>query len=285
MIDTLRFTGIAGTYDEARRYTRTHAKSFYFASHVLPREKRRAAYAVYAFCRFADNVADEWSETDRKAGLDLLRIQLHRVYAGSDEMDAGLQSFRETVERYAIPEEYFLDLFRGMEMDLVRSRYETFAELEDYCYCVASVVGLIMAKVFGVTAPEADRHARDLGTAMQLTNILRDIREDLGRDRVYLPKDELRAFSVSTEELQQGILTPQFTSLMAMQVARARDYYASGRDGLKYIPDDGSRYCARLMSDIYSGILERIEWQSYDVFSRRAMVPVWEKLRIAARAW
>jgi phytoene synthase len=140
-----------------------------------------------------------------------------------------------------------------------------------------------MSRVFGVTDPAADKHARDLGTAMQLTNILRDVREDLGRGRVYLPQDELRAFEVSEEDLREGAVTGQFANLMEMQVARARDFYAAGREGVKYIPNDGSRYCVRLMSDIYSGILDRIEGQQYNVFARRAVVPAWRKLHIAIK--
>ena len=282
MIQSPPFTGIAGSFEEARRYTRRHARSFYFASHVLPRWKREAAYAVYAFCRFADTVADEWQGPEQIAGLDLVRSELRRVYGGTDDIDPGLTVFRETVLRYAIPEEYFLDLFRGMEMDLDEKRYETFGELREYCYCVASVVGLMMSRVFGVTDPEADGHAKDLGTAMQLTNILRDIGEDLGRGRVYLPQEDLRRAGVTEEDLLQGRVTRNFRALMEMQIARARRYYESGRAGLRFLPDDGSRYCVRLMADIYSGILDRIEWQDYDVFSNRAAVPTWQKLKIAA---
>ena len=269
---------VAPTYEHARTYTRQHARSFYFASHVLPRKKRNDAYAVYAFCRLADNIVDD-NRSQAAESLKGLRNQLNDIYAGAGP--SYLKAFEETVHRCEIPREYFLDLFRGLETDLVKNRYDSFEELDDYCYCVASVVGLIMARIFGVTDSAALRHARDLGTAMQLTNILRDIGEDADRGRIYLPLSDLQAFDVAEEDILKGIVTPAFRTLIAVQIDRARQYYRSGEKGFDYLPNDGSRYCVQLMSGTYGRILGRIEHQQYDVFRRRAVVPVWEKLRVA----
>lgn len=275
-------------YEQCKAYTRHHAKSFYFSSHVLPAEKRKAAYAVYAFCRFADEIADNAAAMNdhlqAQRRLAELRNQLNYVYANSPLMSQKLLAFKETVFRYGIPKQYFLDLLRGVEMDLEKTRFETFAELKDYCYCVASVVGLIMTRIFGVADEAALDHAEDLGTAMQLTNILRDIGEDYQRDRIYLPLDELRRFNYPEEELSQGVVNENFIRMMKFQIERARTYYASAAQGIPQLTNDGSRFCVRLMSGTYSRILDAIEDNRYDVFSERAYVPVLTKTRIALGA-
>ena len=271
-----------------RSYTRHYAKSFYFSSHVLPRAKRDAAYAVYAFCRYADNVVDAtdasaWSGSGL-GDLDLLRAQLEHVYNRDYRMDPRLLALRHTVETYGIPKRYFLDLLEGVEMDRTRNRFENFEELDVYCYRVASVVGLIMTHIFGVTGQEAYVHAAELGTAMQLTNILRDVAEDLRLDRVYLPQDELRAHGLCESDLRDGIVDDRMRAFLGAQIARARRYYASAELGLPMITNDGSRFCVRLMLDTYSGILTDIERHEFDVFTRRAHVPLRRKLAIALRA-
>ncbi len=279
---------IAESFDDARRYTRRYAKSFYFASHVLPEEKRNAAYAVYAFCRFADNLVDNESTDSiatRKDKIEKLRCMLTDIYNGLQGSGQGFKVFGETVERCCIPQQYFLDLLHGMKMDLTPVHYETFKELQEYCYYVAGVVGLIMSRVFGVTNPNADRYAKDLGTAMQLTNILRDVKEDYERGRIYLPEVDLKEYRISVADFEKKCTGDSFKSFMRFQIDRARLYYRSASEGLGYIPDDGSRYCVKLMSGIYSDILTEIEKQNYDVFSRRAVVSSRRKLVIAVSAW
>jgi len=269
-----------------------HARSFYFASRVLPGDKRKAAYALYAFCRTADNIADEAGQSRDAAHaleqLRHLRTQLHAVYGDGSLADPVLLALRDTVKHYRIPKSYFLDLLRGAEMDLAITRYEEFAQLEEYCYCVASVVGLMMTHILGVSDPAALQHARELGTAMQLTNILRDLREDHGRGRIYLPQAELREFGYSEDDLRRGVVNDNFRALMRFQVERARSLYRSAAAGIPALTDDGSRFCVRLMSRIYSSILDAIEVRAYDVFSQRAYVSfstkVWILLRSAV-AW
>lgn len=157
MVGFLEVEEIERTYLRCRDYTRRHAKSFYFASHILPVEKRKAAFAIYAFCRYADNIVDDSAlvpdDARARKRLDELRDQLRRVYSHSPSMDPKLLAFRDTVLKYGIPQEYFLDLLRGVEMDLTKRTYATFAELREYCYCVASVVGLMMTRIFGATDP------------------------------------------------------------------------------------------------------------------------------------
>jgi 15-cis-phytoene synthase len=275
------------TFDQARLYARHYAKTFYFASHVLPREKREAAYAVYAFCRRADNIVDDAGNepsAQRRAVVLLaeLRDELHDVYDGPAD-GRRWSALRSTVRSFGIPRIHFLDLLRGVEMDLLKCRFATFAELEEYCYCVASVVGLIMARIFGAFSPEALRHASELGTAMQLTNILRDVGEDLRMDRIYLPQDELTRFSVSESDLRAGNPEGALRELLEFQVTRARTYYQLAGPGIAMIPDDGSRFCAEMMSRLYGRILDVVEANGYDVFTRRAHVPLPTKIRIAAR--
>jgi len=275
--------------------TRHHAKTFYFASHVLPAQKRADAYAVYAFCRYVDDQIDlAPDEAARLRAFADLSHLLHAVYLPEDhehaELGGGslpwLPAFRETVARRAIPATYFEDLLKGVEMDRGRVRLQTWEELDLYCYHVASVVGLIMVHVMTEPAPELLKPARDLGTAMQLTNILRDIAEDWERDRLYLPADELEKFGLTAEDIAQKRLGDSFRAMMRFQIGRARAYYSYGDAGIPGLPDDGSRFCARLMSIIYAAILDEIERADYDVFRGRARVSLPRKLWLAlTKCW
>jgi 15-cis-phytoene synthase len=270
------------TFDQARQLTRRHAKTFYFASHALPPEKRRASYALYAFCRYIDNLAD--AETD----LSLARENLQKVRALLDRMynprtqTVPWRALSQTVRRYGIPQQYFIDLVEGVEMDLNGFTCRTFADLHRYAYHVASVVGLMMTKILQPADDDALPYAAHLGTAMQLTNILRDIDEDFRMHRVYLPGDELRQWRIGMDLFHRREVTPDFHGFMQFQVDRARSYYAKAEPGLLLLPDDGSRYCVRAMSLLYSRILDAIEDNGFDVFTRRAHVPFSLKLRLAA---
>lgn len=286
-----RVQGDGGTladYRRCRAVTREYAKSFYFASHALPERKKVSAYAVYEFCRRVDNVVDAGNPAaDRTEGhrqVEAFRRHLDAVYAYSEPVEADLLALRDTVATFDIPREYFLDLLRGVEMDCTGKRFSNFEELHEYCYCVASVVGLIMTRILGVSDAAGLTYAADLGTAMQLTNILRDIREDYGMGRVYLPQEEMARFGVTEENLARGLVTAEFRELMRFQIDRARRYYGLAARGIPLLTNDGSRFCVRLMSEIYSGILDAIERNDYDVFTTRASVPLTSKLRITARA-
>jgi 15-cis-phytoene synthase len=270
------------TYTQARNLTRRNARTFYFASHSLPPEKRRASYALYAFCRYVDNIADA------ESNVQIARCRIKQVKTLLESMyDAPFQvrewvALQETIERYGIPKQYLLDLVEGVEMDLDGFSCRTFSDLQRYCYHVASVVGLMMTKILQPDNEAALPYAEHLGTAMQLTNILRDIGEDLRMQRRYIPADELQASGIGVEHLDRQQVNTVFREFMQHQITRARDYYAKAEPGVSLLPDDGSRYCVRVMSVLYSRILDAIEANGYDVFSRRAHVPLSIKLRLAA---
>jgi phytoene synthase len=270
--------------------TQLHAKTFYFASHTLPAAKRADAYAVYAFCRYVDDRIDlAPDEAAREAGVADLRKLLDTAYSpggeGTSEALPWLRAFRETAARRAIPRGYFDDLIAGVELDRGRVRIETWEELDRYCYLVAGVVGLIMVHVLAEPAPELLAPARDLGTAMQLTNILRDIDEDWQRDRLYLPLRELEKFGLTEEDIAQRRVSDPFRAFMRFQIGRARSYYNQAEPGVRLLPQDGSRRTVRLMSTIYGGILDEIERADYRIFGTRCRVSLPRKLWLAARVW
>lgn len=271
------------TFADCRATTRRHARSFYAASFLLPPAKRMAAYAVYAFCRYADDMIDGAAAFagDRRAALEALRRRLDEAYDhASPEWDR--HPLAMTVRRYAIPREYFHALLDGVAMDLETTRMAGFAQLDRYCYHVASVVGLIMAHIFGYAHPAALPYAADLGTAMQLTNILRDIPDDFRLGRVYIPQDELASSGYTEDDIARGVVDDRFRALMRLQIARARGYYDRARLGIPFLTDDGSRTAAVMMAKFYSAILGEIERGGFDVYSRRHHIGTAAKLRMLA---
>jgi phytoene synthase len=278
-------------YRRARSLTRTHARSFALAAWALPSRRRDAARALYAFCRRLDDLVDE------SAPSLALRQQLVEAHAlvgavcGTGALPAvpppwdaaELAALRDTVRRWNIPERPFRDLIAGVEMDLTQHRYATFAELDLYCFRVAGTVGLMLAPVLGYTRRRALSAAADLGRAMQLTNILRDVREDLERGRVYLPQDELAAFGVTEDDLARGRMSGRMRRLLTWQIERARRYYARGRAGIRLLRGVRARLTVRLMSALYADILRTIEDADYDVFRERATVPGRRKAALIAR--
>lgn len=273
---------LASGYAVAKRITKQYAKTFYFASHFLPRQKKRAAYAVYAICRASDEAVDD---NDHVGGADELahvERNIQAAYDGSALNTPLLLAFRDAVIRYQIPRSYFDLLLEGMRMDLDQSRYPTFLELYDYCYKVAGVIGLIMLKIFGQRDPQAGQHAVELGVAMQLTNIIRDIKEDAERGRIYIPQDELARYGVSERQIIQAELDEQLRALLIYQIERARQYYAGSVAGIKMISSRSARFVVYAMKEIYGAILEVVERNGYDVFHERAHVSGKEKAR---RAW
>ena len=282
---------LSESHEACRLLTKHHAKTFYFASHALPPGKRSDAYAVYAFCRHVDDRIDlAPDEAARVAGFAELKALLDSAYDFTREPEQSaalpwLPAFRETAQRRAIPRAYFDDLIKGVEMDRGRVRLETWEELDGYCYHVAGVVGLIMVHVLTEPAPELLRPARDLGTAMQLTNILRDIDEDWQRDRIYLPLQELEKFGLTEQDIAQRRMSDAFRAMMRFQIGRARTYYGQAEPGIRALPQDGSRRTARLMSTVYGEILAEIERADYQVFGVRRRVSLPRKLWLAARVW
>lgn len=282
-------------YASAKALTLVHAKSFAFASHLLFGARRRGAFALYAFCRRLDDMVDApgADPAGLPARLAAARAQVHRLYtpelpaaAGAPAVevlqhglpDDELAALRDTVQRFGIPEAPFQDLISGMEMDLTLRRYATYAELDLYCYRVAGTVGLMLAPMLGCTEAWALGPAADLGRAMQLTNILRDVKEDLGRDRIYLPLDELAAYGITEAQLREGKTDERLRSFMRAQVARARALYARAAAGEPALKAPGGRHMVRLMASIYGDILTSLEQQGLDVFAGRARVSLARKL-------
>ena len=270
-------------YREAAEATARGSKSFYFASRFFPKELARAAHAVYWFCRCTDDIVDECSSIEYgRVELEEWSRQVECAFRGGPVAHPVLIVFLDAMQRHCIPQEYALELIEGMRMDLEGRRYECFADLRVFCYRVASVVGLMMSHVIGFRG-EALRYATDLGIAMQLTNILRDIGEDLGRGRVYLPTDEMRRFGYSEEELRRHVRNAAFVDLMSFQVKRAREFYKAAMPGIALLSSDG-RFAVKVAAEVYRGILDSIEASGYDVFERRAFVSPVRKYWITTKA-
>jgi phytoene synthase len=275
--------GLDDAYDYCQEVTRREAKNFYYGFMLLPTGQRRAIYSAYAFARRCDDIADAGLPVAEAAEqLAAYRRSLEECLAGHPTGQA-FEALHQTVETYRMPPQYLFDLVTGVETDLTRTRYETFDDLKDYCYHVASTVGLICLEIFGYAGGETARsRAADLGVALQLTNILRDIREDAERGRIYLPLDEIEWFGYSEEALLARRSTPEFRRLMAFQVDRARQYYSLGRELLPHLPRR-ARACVGAMAGIYSSILDDIEREPGVVFERRISLSVGQKLALAGR--
>ena len=272
-------------YDLCRRITKAEAKNFYYAFRTLPAVKRRAIYAAYAFCRLCDDISDE--DMPREKRLERFRgVREALVQARQGRFDKPVfTALGDAATRFGIPWEHFDEILDGVEMDLDISRYEMFDDLREYCHKVASVVGLVSIRIFGHNEhPEVETYAVDLGLAMQLTNILRDIKEDAGRDRIYIPQDELRRFDVSETDLTNGVVNGPFRELMRFQVGRAREFFDSGRKLIPLLEPD-ARACTAVLIGVYSSLLDRIEAADYDVFSQRVSLGTGQKLVTMAKLW
>ncbi|MDZ7757417.1 phytoene/squalene synthase family protein [Rhodohalobacter sp.] len=278
-------------YSHCREITRKHAKTFYMATRFLPNHKQRSIFAIYGLCRYLDDLVDEAedlilkkkiSELDVLEKLEAFKNKLVDTYRGAEQDDPILIAFSDTLELYKIPLDLPLQLMDGVKTDLVKSRYQNFDELYDYSYKVASVVGLMTSEVFGYSNPKAVEHAVDLGIAMQLTNILRDIGEDLERNRIYLPQDELDEFGLSESDLFNHTLDERFISFMEFQIKRANDYYESSDKGISMLSRD-SRLPVCLARENYSRILSKIEENNFNVYQHRAYLNSTEKLSMVPK--
>ena len=271
-------------YDHCQRIAKEHAKNFYYAFRTLPPRKRRAIYAAYAFCRHCDDVADEEMPLDEKRRLFAeTRGRLAESLDGRSD-DPVFAALAGATREFDIPAEYLEEIIQGVEMDLTWTRFQNFEELRNYCYRVASVVGLLCIEVFEYTDPNAKEHAIDLGLAMQLTNIMRDVKEDAERGHIYIPLDEIASFGYSEQQLMDGVVNDEFRNLMAFQAERAGRYFESGRRLLPLLAAE-SRACPAVLHGVYSALLNRIVASRYDVFQRRIGLSKAEKLFIMTKLW
>jgi phytoene synthase len=269
------------SYEFCRKIARRRAKNFYYSFVLLSRPQRNAMCAIYAFMRYCDDLSDEPGAT--RAGIDQWRTEMEAALEGNFSGHPVWPAFHHTVRRFCIPHEYFREMIDGVLSDLEPRRFETFEQLYRYCYQVASVVGLTTIHIFGFDTRSALPLAEKCGVAFQLTNILRDIREDAERGRIYLPAEDLRRFGVSEDDLRAGRGGEEFLRLMQFEAERARAYYNESRPLLDLI-HPRSRASLWALIAIYSRLLERIEGSNYDVFRRRVRLPLWEKSWIVWRA-
>lgn len=271
------------SYQHCANIARARAKNFYYSFMLLPAEKRRAMCAVYAFMRYCDDIADDPDVgSDRELMLRMWRDSLDKAMQGDYGDSLILPAFHDAVKKFNIPVEYFHHLIDGATADLHVNRYATFDDLYDYCYKVASVVGLVCIHIYGFEAPEAKKYAEYGGIAFQLTNILRDVYEDVCGGRIYIPQEDLKAFDYTEDDLKRGVRDDRFRRLMEFQVARARSYYSAAMPLVPMIhPSGRAGMCA--MVEIYYGVLDRIEKSGYDVFGERIRLSKPRKIAIAAR--
>lgn len=273
----------------AERFNKEMAKreagNFYWGFISLGYHERMAIYALYNFARQVDDEADTVGLDNLPARLAVHRDRITRCIRGDYGDDPILRVLAEAVQRYSIPEKELQMLVDGVEMDFTRSRYETFDELQAYCTLVASVVGRMCVRIFGFTDPVALQRADDLGMALQLTNILRDVREDaVDMKRIYLPQGELRRFGIPEAALFNGEIHPGWRDLIDYNVARARKYFATGYEVLGYIPRRPAA-CVQTMAGIYEELLKKIERDPALPLRARAALSKTEKLRVVVRSW
>jgi len=259
--------------------------SFYYSFLVLPSDQRNAIVVVWDACRAIDDAVDEAADhTQAVTQLAFWRDEIARVFDGGMPDSPQGRALQPVARCFDLPRRSFEDLIDGVQMDLDGRRYETFDQLREYCWRVASTVGLICLPIFGCRHPGGRDYAMNLGLALQLTNIVRDVKKDLEQDRVYLPQDELRRFGCTEADLSTGRVTPQVEALLAHQLERARRYYEQAAAAL---PAGEARHlvAAEIMGAIYFGILLRIEARGYDVFTEVVRVPRPQRAWIAAATW
>lgn len=291
-------------YSVCRGITRTAAKNFFYAFLVLPRRKRDALCAVYAFMRRCDDITDDpaLSLPDRRQKLDTWLDGLHRAQQGQPTDDPILLALTDAQRRFHIPAGLLDELAQGTAMDVdvsadsyVDSRnaqpvagltvqYKTFEDLRLYCYRVASVVGLVCIHIFGYRDPQAEPLAESCGLAFQLTNIIRDVKEDAAMSRVYLPEEDLAKFGLSAADLLSTPDAARFRPLLTLEADRAREFYASGDALIPFVSED-SQPALWVLINIYRNLLEKIAAKQYDVFTEKVSLTTWEKLRVLGKGF
>lgn len=280
--------GLRASYAECKRLNALHGKTYYLATLLLPKSKRPFVHALYGFARFADEIVDDLSsqlsnEERAQALVNWGNSVLKDLRRGSSD-DLVASALIDTVNRFAIPHEYFEAFLHSMTMDLTIQEYETFDDLMEYIYGSAAVIGLEMAPILGFTDVSALESAKKLGTAFQLANFIRDVNEDLDRGRIYLPIQELALHGVTREMLEARVLTPQIIDVLKFQIARVRELQAQAAPGIALL-DASSRPCIEAASQLYCGIVDEVEKIGYDIFNKRAKTSTARRLRVASAAY
>lgn len=263
--------------------------NFYYSFSFLPKDEREAIQTVYAFCRQIDDIVDEapTQETSaimkKRERLQWWRNEIELLYSGTS-MLPYLIPLGTVIKRFTIPKQYFLTLIDGCERDLTQMRYETFEDLKSYCYSVASVVGLICIEIFGYKYEQTKEYAVNLGYALQLTNILRDVQSDKERGYIYIPKEDLSRFKLTDEDIMNEVYDERFIGLMSYQAQRAREYYNKARASLRS-DERLTMFAAEIMDAIYYRLLEKIELNDYAVYAKKIRVASLHKIWIAIKLW
>lgn len=271
--------------DEAKNIAKKSKSSFYYAFSLLPSEKRDAMNTVYAFCRQTDDIVDDLEDTEevKYEKLRKWRLELEKAISGNSEYFL-FNKLIKSIRQFNIPFEPFFELIKGMEMDLQQKRYLSFDDLSLYCYRVASTVGLMCIEIFGYKNKSTKDFAVNLGLALQLTNILRDVKVDAEKGRIYLPMEDLTRFNYSEKELMNNVYNDNFVHLMKYESERARNYFDKANHNLTR-EDKYSMFAARAMQHIYSKLLQKIEARNYNVFEEKIRVSSFEKVGISLGVW
>jgi phytoene synthase len=279
---------LRASYAECKRLNSLHGKTYYLATLLLPPAKRPFVHALYGFARYADEIVDDLASTlSPQEKADVLRTWSSGVLADlktGKSNDAVGAALVDTVTRFNIPHQHFVDFLHSMEMDLTVTTYATFDDLYEYVYGSAAVIGLEMLPILGTISDGAYESAKNLGVAFQLANFIRDVGEDLDRGRIYLPLDELAAHGVTEEMLYARVLTPEIIAALKFQIARVRQLQQDADSGIELL-DPTSRPCIRAASELYCGIVDEVEAIGYDIFNKRAKTSTARRLRVAGRAY
>jgi phytoene synthase len=275
---------VGESYAYCEKIARRRARNFYYSFVLLSRERRRAMCAIYAFMRYCDDLSDDETLSDRAEAIARWQRDLAAALEGRFSGDPVWPAFHDAVTRYAIPHRFFFEMIEGVSSDLEPRRIRTFDELYRYCYLVASVVGLTIIHIFGFKSADALPLAEKCGIAFQLTNILRDVREDAAKGRMYLPEDDLVRYGVSPASLLKGEIPAGFAELMRYEAGRAEAYYQASMPLVALI-DPESRSSLAALIEIYHRLLKRIGDAQFDVLSKRIQVPVREKIWIVIHSF
>ena len=271
--------------DIAKKIAKKSNSSFYYAFNLLPQEKRDAMNTVYAFCRQTDDIVDMGSETSdlKYEKLRKWRIELEKSLDGFSDYQI-LNKLASTIQKFNIPLEPFFELLIGMEMDLQKNRYLTFEDLQLYCYRVASTVGLMCIEIFGYKHASTRDFAVNLGIALQLTNILRDVKKDADKGRIYLPQEDLRKYGYAEKDLLNSTYNENFQNMMKFEVKRAKEYFDKATNSLN-LEDKKAMFAARAMQHIYYRMLNKIVDADYDVYNKKIRISTFKKVGISIGVW
>lgn len=290
LLNSQRPSGLYGTpalkraFLYCQKITQEHSKTFYFGSRFFPSRQRAAVWAVYAACRVGDDIADE-GHPQAAAQLDDWWRRIQKAFQGEPSGDPVDQALSWAVGEYAIPLKAFFELHQGLRMDLHDHQYHNLDDLLLYCRRVAGVIGFMISPISGYQGGEQTlKYALKLGLAMQLTNILRDVGEDLERGRLYLPQDLIQQFGVCSQDIQNRQLTPEYQALMQYLTQLTRQFYTEGRQGIPYLTGN-AKLAVQTAAHAYEGILDELEHNQYDNFNHRAFVSGTRKIMMLPRAW